>query len=97
LTEPFRIELLARHHDRAGFSSGTEALDRYFQAQVTQDVRRRVTTCYVAVEVATGRTAGYYTLSAGGVPLAEIPESLAKRLPRYPSVPLRTARPLGRR
>ena len=88
MTEPFRIELLARHHDRAGFSSGTEALDRYFQAQVTQDVRRRVTTCYVAVEVATGRTAGYYTLSAGGVPLAEIPESLAKRLPRYPSVPV---------
>ena len=32
--------------------------------------------------------AGYYTLAAGGVPLADMPEALAKRLPRYPSVPV---------
>ncbi len=85
---PFRIEPLGPQHDRARFASGTDALDRYFREQVTQDVRRRVTTCYVAVEAATARIAGYYTLSAAGIPLGELPAPLARRLPRYPSVPV---------
>ncbi len=83
----FQIEALSAEHDRAGFSCGTPALDRYFSEQVTQDVRRRATACYVAVD-ATGTIAGYYTLAAGGVPLTDLPPALAKRLPRYPSVPV---------
>jgi GNAT superfamily N-acetyltransferase len=86
--EAFRIEPLGPDHDRSGFCCGTEALDRYFREQVTQDVRRRVTTCYVALEASGAKIAGYYTLAAAGVPLADIPQSLAKRLPRYPSVPV---------
>lgn len=31
--------------------------------------------------------AGFYTLSSSNVPLNEVPEPLAKKLPRYPSVP----------
>lgn len=31
---------------------------------------------------------GYYTLAANGVPLGDVPPELAKRLPRYPSVPV---------
>jgi GNAT superfamily N-acetyltransferase len=88
LTAPFAIEALCPDHARTGFRSGVEALDRYFREQVTQDLRRRVTACYVAIEVGTGRVAGYYTLAAGGVLLAEMPEQIAKRLPRYPSVPV---------
>ena len=79
---------LAPEHDRAGFSSGVEALDRYFREQVTQDIKRRATACYVAVETATAKVAGYYTLSAAGIALADLPEKLIKRLPRYPSVPV---------
>ena len=51
-------------------------------------MRRRATACYVALESATGKVAGYYTLAAGGVPLADMPASIIKRLPRYPSVPV---------
>ena len=87
MTAPFAIEALCPDHARMGFRSGVEALDRYFREQVTQDLRRRVTSCYVAIEVDTGPVAGYYTLAAGGVLLAEMPEQIAKRLPRYPSVP----------
>jgi hypothetical protein len=29
------------------------ALDRYFQTQATQDIRRRIANCFVAVETAT--------------------------------------------
>lgn len=88
MTAPFIIEPLGRSHDRAHFSSGVEALDRYFREQVTQDVRRRVTACHVAIELTTSRIGGYYTLAAAGVPLAHLPEPFVKRLPRYPSVPV---------
>jgi GNAT superfamily N-acetyltransferase len=87
---PFVIESLGSAHARAraGFSCGVEPLDRYFRDQVTQDIRRLATACYVAVEVSGGKVAGYYTLAAAGIPLAEMPAALAKRLPRYPSVPV---------
>jgi predicted GNAT family N-acyltransferase len=88
MIETFRIEPLGPDHDRSGFSCGIEALDRYFREQVTQDMRRRVTACYVALEASASKIAGYYTLAAAGVLLADVPKSLVKRLPRYPSVPV---------
>jgi ribosomal protein S18 acetylase RimI-like enzyme len=84
---PFRFETLVDGHDRAAFSCGDDALDRYFQTQVTQDIRRRITNCFVVVEVATGRVAAYYTLSAASVPLLDLPPDETKRLPRYPTLP----------
>lgn len=88
MTAAFRLEVLAESHARDGFTCGVEALDTYFARQATQDIRRRASACYVAVEAATGKVAGYYTLAAGGVPLTDLPGALAKRLPRYPSVPV---------
>lgn len=84
----FRLEVLRADHNRKAFSCGVEPLDRYFQEQATQDIRRRVSACYVAIDEATSTIAGYYTLAAGGVPLVEMPAQLAKRLPRYASVPV---------
>lgn len=88
MTAPFLIEVLGPAHARTEFSSGVGALDRYFREQVTQDVRRRATACYVAIDVATAKVAGYYTLAAASVALTDLPVPLAKRLPRYPSVPV---------
>jgi ribosomal protein S18 acetylase RimI-like enzyme len=88
VTAPFFIEVLGPIHARTEFASGVEALDRYFREQVTQDVRRRATACYVAIDAATAKVAGYYTLAAASVALTDLPEPLAKRLPRYPSVPV---------
>ena len=82
------IEPLARSHDRAGFCCGVEPLDRYLREQASQDVKRRATACFVARESSGSRILGYYTLSAGGVALTDLPESLARKLPRYPSVPV---------
>ena len=83
----FSIEALANAHDRSAFACGVPALDRYFREQVTQDVRRRVGNCFVAVEAATGAVAGFYTLAATSLLLTSIPDDQPKRLPRYPSVP----------
>lgn len=84
---PFRFEPLGEGHDRSAFHCGEEALDRYFQTQVTQDIRRRITNCFVAVEAVTGYIAAFYTLSAASVALAELPPEETKRLPRYPTLP----------
>jgi ribosomal protein S18 acetylase RimI-like enzyme len=83
----FRFEPLDETHDRSAFSCGEKALDRYFQKQVTQDIRRRITNCFVVVEAASGRVAAYYTLSAASIPLIDLPPNEAKRLPRYPTIP----------
>jgi GNAT superfamily N-acetyltransferase len=84
---PFRFETLGEGHDRTSFHCGEDVLDRYFQTQVTQDIRRRITNCFVMVEAATGRVAAYYTLSAASIPLTDLPPEEAKRLPRYPTLP----------
>lgn len=86
MTPPFRIELLGSH-DREQFDCGVEALNDYFRVRVSQDVRRRVALCYVAIEEATDRVAGNYTLAASGVALGDLPKAVVKRLPRYPTVP----------
>lgn len=88
MSAAFRVEVLAAAHARDGFACGVDALDRYLVQLATQDMRRRASACYVAVEGTSGKLAGYYTLAAGGMPLTDLPEALAKRLPRYPSVPV---------
>ncbi|SOE71706.1 Acetyltransferase (GNAT) domain-containing protein [Burkholderia sp. D7] len=83
---PYSVMALDAAHERTSFSSESEPLNRYFQQQVTQDIRRRVAACFVAV-TDEQRVAGYYTLAATSLLLAELPASVGKKLPRYPSVP----------
>ena len=83
---PFLIELLGAH-DREGFSCGTESLDTYFRSQVTQDVRRHVTNCFVAVDADTRIVAGFFTIAAASIPTPDLPGAVTKKLPRYPSLP----------
>jgi hypothetical protein len=78
---PFFIELLA-DHDRSEFACGSEALDRYFKIQVTQDARRHIANCFVAIESVTRIVAGFYTISAAGIPTPDLPVSITMKLPR---------------
>lgn len=86
MVAPFRVMPLADTRERATFSCGVPTLDRYFQQQVSQDVRRRVTSCFVAVTPGDA-IAGYYTLASTSVALSDLPAAVAKKLPRYPLVP----------
>jgi GNAT superfamily N-acetyltransferase len=81
----FAIEPLARH-DRTLFDCGVEPLNRFFREQLTQDMRRRICNCYVAIDAA-GQVAGYYTLAATGLPLGELASEESRRLPRYKLIP----------
>ncbi|EDX2839300.1 GNAT family N-acetyltransferase [Salmonella enterica] len=83
---PFRLASLDTMHDRAAFRCGSKPLDRYLRERVTQDVRRRVAACFVALAEGQ-RIAGYYTLASASLLLADLPASTGKKLPRYPTVP----------
>ena len=97
MTSPrFVIEPLSKVHDRSGFACGNDRIDTYFRKTVSQDIKRHYATCFVARERETGIVAGFYTLSSIGVPLTEVPENLAKKLPRYPTVPAALIGWLGR-
>jgi GNAT superfamily N-acetyltransferase len=87
VTEQYRIEPLASSHDRSRFSSGSAPLDRYFREQASQDVKRRVASCFVAVGVQSKDVAGFYTLTAASIALSALAPEIVKKLPRYPVVP----------
>jgi len=84
--QSYRVETLAGHHDRASFTCGVDALDRYLRQYASQDVRSGVSAVFVLTP-GDGIVAGYYTLSATAVHLAAIPQSDARKLPRYDLVP----------
>ncbi len=86
MTQGFTIEALNSAHNRKGFASGSEPLDRYFRELVTQDVKRRVSNCFVALDPA-GAVAGYYTFAAASLPLTELSADEKQRLPRYALLP----------
>jgi len=83
---PFLLASLDASHDRATFQSDSPPLNRYLKEQATQDIRRRVAACFVAL-ADEGRIAGYYTLASASLLLADLPASTGKKLPRYPTVP----------
>jgi predicted GNAT family N-acyltransferase len=80
------FEPLGQKHDRAAFSCGVDALDTYLQKQAGQDAKKHAAAPFVLTP--DGKTiAGYYTLSQYAIDLGEVPEEVAKKLPRYPAVP----------
>ena len=83
---PFQIVRLDPAHDRTAFNCDSDPLNRYLREQATQDVRRHVTFCFIAL-VDGNRIAGYYTLASASFLVTDLPASISKKLPRYPTVP----------
>jgi GNAT superfamily N-acetyltransferase len=80
-------EPLAKSHERKVFSCGNDVLDHYLRNQASQDARRDIAAPFVLVQDGGKQVLGYYTLSAFGIDLGELPEDTAHMLPRYPVVP----------
>ena len=84
----YRFEPLAKQHNRAGFRCGSLPLNTYLQQLARKDSERRVAAAFVMIEEAAPSViVGYYTLSAFAVEVAELPEEMQQRLPRYPRLP----------
>lgn len=86
MTIAVTIEPLGPHHNRQSFFCGVEALDRYLRELASQDAKRRLSNCFVAVGQG-GEIAGFYTFAAASFPIGELPPEQTKRLPRYPVLP----------
>ncbi|HXS58550.1 MAG TPA: GNAT family N-acetyltransferase, partial [Hanamia sp.] len=70
------------------FSCGKEILDIYFKTQANQDIKRKLSTCFVLVDKDFDLIKGYYTLSNSSIPLDLVPEKVKKKLPKsYKNIP----------
>lgn len=82
------IELLDKKHNREAFDCGKELLTHYLKTQAGQDIKRKLSACFVLSENETNAIQGYYTLSNNSIPLSSFPEPIQKKLPQsYTSVP----------
>lgn len=86
MTQRFRIEALAATHDRRNFASGVDPLDLYLRNHVTQDIKRRLSNCFVALDEH-DVIAGFYSFAATSLPLTELSAHETQRLPRYKTLP----------
>lgn len=75
LTEP-----LNSSHKKKDFTCGKKLLDDYFQTQAKQDVKRKLSACFVLADE-DNKVKGYYTLSSTAVNRELLPEDIIKKLP----------------
>ncbi len=79
------IAPLGKQHDRKSFGCGERSLNEYLQRYASQDNRRRVNRVFVAAPPdKPEQVIGYYSLSAGSLAAADLPEKFRRRLPKYP-------------
>ena len=82
------IELLDKKHNRKDFDCGKELLNDYLKNQVRQDVKRKLSACFVLADSETKVIQGYYTLSNNSIPLSSFSEQIQNKLPKsYKSIP----------
>src|ERR1035437_5279678 len=83
-------EILSQSHRKLkkDFTCGKALLDSYLRIQASQDVKRKLSVCFVSVDSETGLIQGYYTLSNNSIPLGAVPEGYKNQLPdSYHSMP----------
>ena len=82
------IELLDKKHNRKDFDCGKELLNDYLKTQARQDVKRKLSACFVLADSETKVIQGYYTLSNNSIPLSSFSEQIQNKLPKsYKSIP----------
>src|SRR3990167_500704 len=83
----YRIEQLSKKHNKSLFFCGSQALDHYLKTQANQDIKKDVSITYVLTQQNTEHISGFYTISSIGIFPGDLPDELAKKLPRYPVLP----------
>jgi GNAT superfamily N-acetyltransferase len=81
-------EQLSSKHKKAEFTCGVAMLDDYLHKQANQDIKRKLTACFVSSDQTNDLIKGYYTLSNNSIPQNKIPTEFQKKLPKsYTSIP----------
>lgn len=93
MRDRWRIERLAKSHDRSRFSCGVPALDDYLARFARQNQASGIAKTFVAVaQDDPSRVLGYYAVSAGAIDRENLPEQAARRFPGFPIPVARLAR-----
>lgn len=80
---------LTKQHDRETFSCGKEPLDRYLKKQAMQDMKRHLAVVFIAIEDASQKIKGYYSLSNDAISRDIVPETVQKKMPpHYSNLPV---------
>jgi GNAT superfamily N-acetyltransferase len=88
-TGGFIVAVLNKEHDREAFDCGQPELNTYVRTQARQEMDRGSAVVYVLVPQGSPcEIAGFFTLSSSSVRLSDWPDSVRKKLPRYPLVPV---------
>ena len=80
----WRIEPLAQCHSREAFDCGVDSLNVLLRAHAGQNARKDISRTHVAAAEGSDEVVGYYTISSGSAAFANVPDDLAKHLPKYP-------------
>ena len=76
------------NHIRNNFSCGNAPLDNYITTQVSQDIKKKLTACFVIIDD-NYEIRGYYTLSNASISIDDTPENIKTKMPRgYTALPV---------
>lgn len=81
------IVLLDKTHNRKNFECEEPSLVAYIQTQATQDIKKRLATCFVAVDDKKN-VLGYYTLTSESLGRELIPGRYIKKVPKNYNAPV---------
>lgn len=84
-----KIEILSKKHNKKKFACGIDMLDNYLHNQANQDLKRKLSVCFVWEDMESGLIQGYYTLSNHSIPLGSLPYKWKEKLPKsYSYIPV---------
>ncbi|MDT8394193.1 MAG: GNAT family N-acetyltransferase [Bacteroidales bacterium] len=82
-----KIQLLEKTHNRKDFECEENSLTEYIRKQVRQDIRKRLATCFVAVDNKQ-TVVGYYTLTSESLGRELIPDKFLNQMPKNYNAPV---------
>jgi ribosomal protein S18 acetylase RimI-like enzyme len=82
-----KIQLLEKKHNRKAFTCEEDTLTEYIRKQVSQDIRKRLAICFVAVDNEQN-VIGYYTLTSESLGRELIPDKYLKQVPENYNAPV---------
>lgn len=84
----FLTQALNLNHNKKDFNCGNIQLDNYIQKQAKQDIKRKLSACFVVTDEKCNIN-GFYTLSNAAIQRDLVPEKIRDKLPRaYKDLPV---------
>ena len=81
------IFILDKTHNRKAFECEEQQLTDYIKKQVSQDIKKKLAVCFVAIDN-DNNVIGYYTLSSESLGREQIPDKYLKIIPQNYHVPV---------